>query len=173
VRRLAYLAPVLVFLALVVVFGAYALHHNPQVIPRATVGEAAPNDALPTLAGAPPAPIRTALRGTTLVNFFASWCVPCAEEAPTLAALKAEGVNVVGVAWKDDPAKTRAFLARYGDPYEAVFVDADGRAGIDFGVTGVPETYLVDAHGKILDKQAQPLTAADAEALLSRAGSGS
>ena len=169
-RRLLYLAPVLVFLGLVVVFGAYALHHDPQVIPRATVGEAAPNDALPTLAGAPPAPIRSALKGTTLVNFFASWCVPCAEEAPTLAALKAEGVRVVGVAWKDDPAKTRAFLARYGDPYETVFVDQDGRAGIDFGVTGVPETYLVDAHGKILDKQAQPLSAADAEALLSRAG---
>jgi cytochrome c biogenesis protein CcmG/thiol:disulfide interchange protein DsbE len=170
-RRFVYFAPLLLFAALVVVFGAYALHHNPQVIPRATVGEAAPNDALPTLAGAPPAPIRTALKGVTLVNFFASWCVPCAEEAPTLAALRAEGVRVVGVAWKDDPAKTRAFLARFGDPYQTVFVDADGRAGIDFGVTGVPETYLVD-DGKILDKQAQPLSAADAEALLSRAGSG-
>jgi cytochrome c biogenesis protein CcmG/thiol:disulfide interchange protein DsbE len=170
VRRVVYLGPILVFLGLVVVFGAYALHHNPQVIPRATVGEAAPNDALPTLAGAPPAPIRDALKGTTLVNFFASWCVPCAEEAPTLKALQAEGVRVVGVAWKDDPAKTRAFLDRYGDPYQTVFVDQDGRAGIDFGVTGVPETYLVDAHGTILDKQAQPLSAADAEALLSRAG---
>ena len=172
-RRFLAFTPIVVLAGLVVLFAGYALHHNPQVIPRATVGETAPNDALPTLAGAPPAPIRTALKGTTLVNFFASWCVPCAEEAPTLAALKAEGVNVVGVAWKDDPAKTRAFLERYGNPYEAVFVDADGRAGIDFGVTGVPETYLVDAHGKILDKQAQPLTAADAEALLSRAGSGS
>jgi len=170
-RRLVYLAPALAFLALVVVFGAYALHHNPQVIPRATVGEAAPDDALPTLAGAPPAPIRSALKGVTLVNFFASWCVPCAAEAPTLAALRAEGVRIVGVAWKDDPAKTRDFLARYGDPYAAVFVDQDGRAGIDFGVTGVPETYLVDARGKIRDKQAQPLTPADAEALLSRAGS--
>ncbi len=170
-RRLAFLAPVLVFLGLVVVFGAYALHHNPQVVPRATVGEAAPDDALPTLAGAPPAPIRSALKGTTLVNFFASWCVPCAEEAPTLAALKAEGVRVVGIAWKDDPAKTRGFLARYGDPYETIFVDVDGRAGIDFGVTGVPETYLVDARGRIVDKQAQPLSPADAEALLSRAGS--
>ena len=117
-------------LALVVVFGAYALHHNPQVIPRATVGEAAPDDALPTLAGAPPAPLRTALKGTTLVNFFASWCVPCAEEAPTLAALKAEGVRVVGIAWKDDPAKTRGFLARYGNPYQTVFVDR-GRSGGD------------------------------------------
>jgi cytochrome c biogenesis protein CcmG/thiol:disulfide interchange protein DsbE len=170
VRRLVYLAPALAFLALVIVFGAYALHHSPQVIPRATVGQAAPDDALPTLAGAPPAPIRTALKGATLVNFFASWCVPCAAEAPTLAALKAEGVRVVGVAWKDDPVKTRDFLARYGDPYEAVFVDRDGRAGIDFGVTGVPETYLVDQHGRIVDKQAQPLDAAGAEALLSRAG---
>src|SRR5580704_3015567 len=170
-RRLAALAPALVFAALVIVFGAYALHHSPQVIPRATVGQSAPNDALPSLAGAAPAPIRTALKGTTLVNFFASWCAPCAEEAPTLAALKAEGVRVVGVAWKDDPAKTRDFLARYGDPYQAIFVDRDGRAGIDFGVTGVPETYLVSADGRILDKQAQPLTPADAEALLSRAGS--
>jgi cytochrome c biogenesis protein CcmG/thiol:disulfide interchange protein DsbE len=80
-------------------------------------------------------------------------------------------VRIVGVAWKDDPGKTRAFLARYGDPYQTIFVDRDGRAGIDFGVTGVPETYLVGPDGRILDKQAQPLTPADAEALLSRAGS--
>jgi cytochrome c biogenesis protein CcmG/thiol:disulfide interchange protein DsbE len=170
-KRLIALAPVLAFGLLVVVFGAYALHHNPQVVPRATVGKAAPSDALPGLDGAAPAPISAALKGVTLVNFFASWCVPCAQEAPTLAALKAEGVRVVGVAWKDDPIKTRAFLARYGDPYQTIFVDRDGRAGIDFGVTGVPETYLIGADGRIIDKQAAPLSAADAEALLSRAGS--
>jgi cytochrome c biogenesis protein CcmG, thiol:disulfide interchange protein DsbE len=170
-RRLIALTPIMLFAALVIVFGAYALHHNPQVIPRATVGSVAPNDALPSLDGAPPAPLHTALKGTTLVNFFASWCVPCAAEAPTLAALKAEGVKIVGVAWKDDPAKTRAFLARYGDPYQAIFVDQQGLAGIDFGVTGVPETYLIDAKGRILDKEAQPLTPADAEALLSKAAS--
>jgi cytochrome c biogenesis protein CcmG/thiol:disulfide interchange protein DsbE len=170
-NRLAALAPILAFAALVFVFGAYALHHNPQVIPRATVGKSAPDDALPSLDGAPPAPIRTALKGVTLVNFFASWCVPCAQEAPALASLKAEGVRVVGVAYKDDPAKTRDFLNRYGDPYQTIFVDRDGRAGIDFGVTGVPETYVIGADGRILDKEAQPLTAADAEALLSRAGS--
>ena len=175
-KRLVALAPIVLFGVLVFIFGAYALHHNPQVTPRATVGQSAPDDALPSLAGpslagAPAAPIRTALKGVTLVNFFASWCVPCAEEAPALATLKAEGVRVVGVAYKDDPAKTRAFLARYGDPYQTVFVDRDGRVGIDFGVTGVPETYVIGADGRILDKEAQPLTAADAEALLSRAGS--
>jgi cytochrome c biogenesis protein CcmG/thiol:disulfide interchange protein DsbE len=171
VNRLAAAVPLLALALLVVVFGAYALHHNPQVIPRATVGHAAPADALPTLDGAAPAPILGALKGTTLVNFFASWCGPCAEETPTLAALKAEGVRIVGVAYKDDPARTRGFLAAYGNPYQTVFVDRDGRAGIDFGVTGVPETYLVSADGRILDKQAQPLSPADAEALLSRAGS--
>lgn len=167
-RRLIALTPILVFAALVVVFGAYALHHNPQVIPRATVGTQAPDNSLPGLDGAPPAPLHAALKGVTLVNFFASWCVPCAAEAPTLGALKAEGVRIVGVAWKDDPANTRSFLAKYGNPYQTILVDQQGVAGIDFGVTGVPETYLIDAKGRILDKQAQPLTPADAEALLSK-----
>jgi len=168
-KRLIALTPIMAFAALVIVFGAYALHHNPQVIPRATVGSVAPNDALPNLDGAAPTPLHAALKGTTLVNFFASWCVPCAAEAPTLAALKAEGVKIVGVAWKDDPAKTREFLARYGDPYQTIFVDQQGRAGIDFGVTGVPETYLIDAQGRIVDKEAQPLTPSEAETLLSKA----
>jgi len=126
----------------------------------ATLGHPGQRISLSSLAGRP-----------VIVNFFASWCVPCAAEAPTLAALRHQGVHIVGVAWKDDPAKTRAFLARYGDPYQAVFVDGDGRTGIDFGVTGVPETYLVGADGRILDKHAEPLTEADAQALLSRAPS--
>ncbi|MGH6957228.1 MAG: DsbE family thiol:disulfide interchange protein [Caulobacteraceae bacterium] len=167
-RRLVAIAPVAVLAALCLVFGLYAVHHNPTVIPRATVGKFAPADALPTLAGGPPVAIRSQIRGPTLVNFFASWCVPCAEETPTLAALKAEGVRIVGVAWEDDPAKASGFLARYGDPYQTVLVDRSGRAGIDFGVTGVPETYLVNAEGRIVDKRAAPLSPADADALLKR-----
>jgi cytochrome c biogenesis protein CcmG/thiol:disulfide interchange protein DsbE len=170
-KRLIALAPIAVFAALVFVFGAYALHHDPQVVPRAMVGKAAPDAVLPSLNGAAPSPLRAALKGPTLVNFFAAWCVTCPQEAGTLASLKAQGVHIVGIAYKDDPARTRAFLARYGDPYQTIFVDSDGRAGIDFGVTGVPETYLVGADGRILDKVAEPLTPADAEALLSRAGS--
>ncbi|HEY2706988.1 MAG TPA: DsbE family thiol:disulfide interchange protein [Caulobacteraceae bacterium] len=170
-RRLFAIVPALVFVGLLAVFGFYALHHSPQVVPRATVGDQAPNDALPGLDGSPPAPLRASLKGVTLVNFFASWCVPCAAEAPTLAGLKAEGVRIVGIAWKDEPAKTKAFLDRYGNPYQAIFVDHEGRAGIDFGVTGVPETYLIDAQGRIRDKEAQPLSPAEADALLGRAGS--
>ena len=103
-----------------------------------------------------------------MVNVFASWCAPCEIEAPILVELKARGVRIVGVAYKDDPEKTRAFLGRTGDPYARVLVDQEGRAGIELGISGVPETYLVDGSGRILDKISAPLTEADAARLLAR-----
>jgi cytochrome c biogenesis protein CcmG, thiol:disulfide interchange protein DsbE len=166
VKRLAALTPILAFLALIGVFAGYLVtHRTPQVTPRAMVGKTAPPEMLPPLEGGPPVALSSATGGPTLVNFFASWCAPCAQEAPALAALKAQGVRIVGVAWKDDPANTQGFLARYGDPYAARFADRDGRAGIDFGVSGVPETYVIGADGKILDKVAEPLTGDDANTL--------
>jgi cytochrome c biogenesis protein CcmG, thiol:disulfide interchange protein DsbE len=166
VRRLAALVPVLAFLGLIGVFAGYLIaHRTPQVTPRAMVGKPAPAESLPPLEGGPPVALSSATAGPTLVNFYASWCAPCAQEAPALAALNAHGVRIVGVAWKDDPANTKTFLARYGDPYAARFVDRDGRAGIDFGVSGVPETYVIGADGKILDKVAEPLSPNDAETL--------
>jgi cytochrome c biogenesis protein CcmG/thiol:disulfide interchange protein DsbE len=84
-------------------------------------------------------------------------------------ALKAQGVSVVGIAYKDAPANTQAFLTRLGDPFTAKLIDRDGRAGLEFGVTGVPETYLVGADGVILGKHTGPLTPDAAEDLLRKA----
>jgi cytochrome c biogenesis protein CcmG/thiol:disulfide interchange protein DsbE len=92
-----------------------------------------------------------------LVNVFASWCAPCRAEHPNLMALEARGVAVVGVAWKDDPVATRAFLDELGDPYAMVLVDRDGRAGLDLGITGAPETFAVNAMGQVVAKSSGPL----------------
>lgn len=151
------------------VFAAYGLHHNPHYIPDARVGQAMPDATLPPLAGGAPVRLSSVARPATLVNFYASWCAPCIQEEPTLMALKAEGVRIVGVAWKDDPDKTRAHLAQHGDPYTLTLVDRDGKTGVDFGVSGVPETYLIGSGGKILAKVAEPLTADSAEQLLEKA----
>jgi cytochrome c biogenesis protein CcmG/thiol:disulfide interchange protein DsbE len=107
--------------------------------------------------------------GPALVNFYASWCAPCEVEHPVLRALKADQVRVVGVAYKDAPDNTRAFLGRLGDPFTARLVDRDGRAGLEFGVTGVPETYLVNARGVIVAKHTGPMSPDDAQALLAKA----
>ncbi|HMO43509.1 MAG TPA: redoxin family protein, partial [Phenylobacterium sp.] len=102
------------------------------------------------------------------VNSFASWCPPCGVEHPVLVALAAQGVPLIGVAYKAAPPQTQAFLTRLGDPFTEHLVDRDGRGGVEFGVTGVPETYLIGADGVILAKHSGPLTAEDAAALWAR-----
>ncbi len=168
-KRWIAILPLAALAGLGAVFAAYGLHHNPHYIPNARVGQAMPDASLPPLDGGGPVRLSSVVRPATLVNFYASWCAPCIQEEPTLMALKAEGVRIVGVAWKDDPAKTRAHLAQHGDPYALTLVDRDGRTGLDFGVSGVPETYLIGADGKILAKVAEPLTADSAEQLLEQA----
>ncbi len=168
-RRLAAILPITALLALIALFWGYSLNHDPKVIPMALVGKPVPALNLPPLAGGPPAPLRVLAAGPALINFYASWCGPCAEEAPALMALKAEGVKVIGVAYKDDPDAAKAFLDRFGDPYQAVLADRPGRAGIEFGLTGVPETYAVDSRGIIRAKVAAPITAAQAEGMLEKA----
>jgi len=159
--------PLIVLLALGALFGFYALKRNPQVQPQAMVGKPVPNLSLPDLEQGRPVPLREmAAEGPVLVNFFASWCAPCEIEHPVLMALKARQVRIVGIAYKDAPQNTQGFLDRLGDPFAEALVDRDGRAGVEFGVTGVPETFLVGQDGVVQAKHTGPLTPEDAERLM-------
>jgi|HubBroStandDraft_1064217.scaffolds.fasta_scaffold00065_18 DsbE subfamily thiol:disulfide oxidoreductase len=164
-RFLLALLPALGFLVLVGFFattlikeGVYGI--SPTELPSAMIDQPAPDFTLPALVGDRPGLARADLVGKpTLVNFFASWCIPCRLEHGTLSGFAASGrVAVVGVAYKDKPDDSKRFLAELGDPYQRIGVDADGRTAIDFGVYGVPETYIVDASGAIRYRWVGPLT---------------
>lgn len=164
-KRLFAFLPLIVLAVLAVVFAVYSLHRDPQVRPKALVGHPVPAVTLADLDSGERVALG-GLKGPVLVNFYASWCAPCRLEAPVLMGLKTEGVTIIGVAYKDDPDKTRGFLAELGNPYSQVLVDRDGRAGLEFGVTGVPETYLIGPDGVIVDKISEPLTDKTADALV-------
>ncbi|MES2721660.1 MAG: DsbE family thiol:disulfide interchange protein [Pseudomonadota bacterium] len=161
--------PLIALVALALLFGLFALKHDPRVEPQALVGKPMPDLVLPALDDGRPVRLRETAKGPLLVNIFASWCAPCEIEHPVLVEMKGEGVPVVGIAYKDAPDNTKAFLNRLGDPYVARLVDRDGRGGIELGVTGVPETYLVGADGMILAKHTGPLTAQVAKDLWAKA----
>jgi cytochrome c biogenesis protein CcmG/thiol:disulfide interchange protein DsbE len=158
-RRLLLLAP----LALAGLGGAAAWtllgrmrtgKYDPHGLPSMLIGKKLPRFILPST----PSPNGASFQGVSsaeveaaqrpvLVNFFASWCVPCAEEAPVLMQLKTRGVPVYGIAYRDKPAAAANFLQQNGNPYVHIGLDESGSVAIDFGMYGVPETYLVDAHG--------------------------
>ncbi len=167
-KRWAALLPLVVLVGLAALFAGYALHHDPHVNPAALVGKPAPAVALPPLDGGARTPVRRPGQGPVLVNFFFSTCVPCIQETPALLALKAQGVPIIGISWKEDPALSQGFLRSYGNPYSAVYSDRDGRAGVEFGVTGAPETFAVSSGGKVLDKQSGVLTPDRAADLVGR-----
>ncbi|HXE16471.1 MAG TPA: DsbE family thiol:disulfide interchange protein [Stellaceae bacterium] len=168
--RILLIVPLALFVALVVYFFV-AMHggYDPSTLPSAMVGKPVPVFDLP----GPPAPpnysgppvklgfsSRDMLGHVVLVNFFASWCVPCRAEHPVLMGLgSSAGVPLVGIAYKDKPKDAVDFLQEYGNPYVAIALDESGRTGIDFGVYGVPETYIVDKHGIIRVRHVGPLTA--------------
>lgn len=161
-RKLVFLVPAALFAALLAVF-SIGLRHDPHLLPSALIDRPAPDFALPGLYEAADGLTRKDLDGrVTLVNFFASWCAPCREEHPELMALaRRPGVTLDGIAYKDKPEESRRFLDRFANPFGHVGVDRDGTTAIDFGVYGVPETYVVDATGHIRYRHVGPLTAED------------
>lgn len=168
-KRFVAFLPLIALLALIALFAGWSLWRSAEVAPEAMVGKPLPAMTVARLSGGGAASLRTAARGPALVNFYASWCAPCAEEAPTLLALKAEGVKIIGVAYKDKPELAGAFLTRLGNPYAENLADPDGRIGLEFGVTGPPETYAIDAQGVIRAKRVGAIDAATADDLVAAA----
>jgi cytochrome c biogenesis protein CcmG/thiol:disulfide interchange protein DsbE len=152
--------PLVALVALIAVF-AVSINRDPSLIPSVLIDKPAPAFDLPPVEGlGVPGFDTAALSGkVTVVNVFASWCIPCRDEHPLLTALKAEtGVRMFGINQKDAPENARAFLSALGNPYDAVGADANGRVSIDWGVYGVPETFLIGADGTILYKVIGPLS---------------
>jgi len=155
--------PVLIFLVLAGFFG-YRLvmigqGDSPSAIPSVMIDKPAPQFDLPPLYDGKAGLSSAGLQGkVTLVNFFASWCIPCRAEHPLLAGLTGKGFVLVGVNYKDKPEDAKAWLDRLGNPYDVLVADRQGQTGIDFGVYGVPESYLIDKQGRIRFKQTGPFT---------------
>jgi cytochrome c biogenesis protein CcmG/thiol:disulfide interchange protein DsbE len=175
--RLLVLLPIIVFLGLAALFGIRLFSGDPARLPSALIGQAAPPTDLPALSGlrlgseAVPgwssASLKTDGR-VTLVNVWASWCAPCQEEHPTLTQLAAtnKSVRLVGLNYKDNPENARRFLGTFGNPFAAVGTDNSGKTAIDWGVYGVPETFVISRDGVIRYKQVGPLNAANLPAFL-------
>ncbi len=163
-RRALYLLPLMVFLLLAGYFGlALRPGYDPQTLPSAMIDKEAPQFDLAGLNGNGIS--RDGLKGgPVLINFFASWCVPCRVEQPLLMRLaNREHVPLYGIDYKDRPEDATRLLAQFGDPYRRVGLDTDGRVGLDFGVYGVPETYVLDGTGHIRKRFVGPLTAEEVE----------
>lgn len=158
------LLPLMVFMALAGLFLLQLLSgRDASVVPSALIGAEAPATNLPPLENSPLPGIDSAsFEGqVTLVNVWASWCVPCRQEHPYLMALAEDGrVTIAGINYKDRPENARRFLGELGNPFDAIGVDGSGRTAIDWGVYGVPETFLVGRDGTIVYKHVGPFTAA-------------
>lgn len=169
-RRLLFLLPLLT-LALMAGFFAWSLlaGRDPAAIGSVLVGRPAPPLDLPALRQ-DDKPLTDALLRTgrpTIVNFFASWCTPCLAEHPLFMRLaERDGATVIGVAWKNKPEEAGAWLARLGDPYRYAGTDLAGRTGLDWGLSGVPETYLVDGTGIVRFHFRGPITEKDVTATI-------
>jgi cytochrome c biogenesis protein CcmG/thiol:disulfide interchange protein DsbE len=174
-RRLFVLLPLIIFLALAALFFFRLGSGDPSRIPSALIGHPAPATNMPPVPGllardGKPVPGIEAANfkgAVTLVNVWASWCVPCHDEAPLLNTLSEDKrIRLVGINYKDQPDNARRFLGRYGNPFAAAGADGNGRASMEWGVYGVPETFLVGRDGKIAYKLVGPITEANLKGVL-------
>lgn len=164
-RALIFILPLAVFV-IVGIFLAMGLTRDPHTLPSALIGKPAPDFKLPPLQGRDAQGFsRADLAGSgpVLVNVFASWCVPCRIEHPVLGRLAEQGVTIHGINYKDRPEAATAWLQELGDPFKLVGADRDGRVGIEWGVYGVPETFVIDRQGRIAYRHVGPLQPRDVE----------
>jgi cytochrome c biogenesis protein CcmG, thiol:disulfide interchange protein DsbE len=165
-RRLLVLLPLVLFLALAALFFFRLGAGDPSRLPSVLIGHEAPSTELPPVAGlernGQPVPgiVPADFKGAvTVLNVWASWCVPCRDEASLLMSLSGDKrIRLIGINYKDQPDNARRFLGRFGNPFIASGADANGRAAIEWGVYGVPETFIVGRDGKIAYKVVGPLT---------------
>ena len=165
-RSVLILVPLLLFGAMAVMFAFALTKGDPAKLPSALIGKPAPPlslTAIEGLDGGRAAPLLTSdllQKGeVTVVNFWASWCAPCVEEHPLLTELaRTAKVAVVGVNYKDAAANARSFLGRHGNPFAAIGADASGRTAIEWGVYGMPETFIIDRSGRIAYKHVGPIS---------------
>ncbi len=152
-------APLIAFAAIAAWF-AVGLRQDPSRIPSVLIDQPLPTFTLPAIEGRDNPLSSEYVKGeVALINVFASWCIPCAIEHPVLMQIaEDEDILIAGINWKEKPGDGAAWLARLGDPYDFIGDDADGRVAIDFGVTGAPETFVVDRKGRIRLKQVGPIT---------------
>ena len=174
-RRALVLLPLVIFLALAALFFVQLGSSDPSRIPSALIGRPAPEASLAAvpgllardgkpLPGIDPADFKGAV---TLVNVWASWCVPCHDEAPLLNTLAEDKrIRLVGINYKDQPDNARRFLGRHGNPFASAGADGNGRNSMEWGVYGVPETFIVGRDGKIAYKLVGPITEANLDRAL-------
>ncbi|MBB4839491.1 cytochrome c biogenesis protein CcmG/thiol:disulfide interchange protein DsbE [Sphingomonas kyeonggiensis] len=168
-RRLLIWAPLALFALVFALVASGLLKPGDRTIHSAMVGKPVPELAMKPLLADRPGVASAELHGKPrLLNVFASWCIPCIAEAPQLLKLKQAGVEIDAIAIRDTPEAVQAFLARNGDPYARIGDDPTGKAQIALGSSGVPETFLIDAQGRIIDQHIGDIRADDIPAILAK-----